>query len=296
MAGFLDQPTLLRNSDAHLPPPAITTFTRYSGSTGARRPFHPARTPLAAALNTHLGSVSGRSTARRSSSCASAARSAAANSWCTSPAKRSKSCSAAGCSVSRRSSAFNSLTIWCSWSLLLVAPWGPLSERGFLDIPNQLYPKECCPSSPAQLNSPTRLIDHHELHHRKRRSTRARRATSLRVTLCHRRPSNVSWNPLYPLESLNSRPTPKVIVATFGVGAPDAGNTVSVVTAYGELLGHFLDALQPEPAVLPRVPLIITSSKLREVLLENALQQVLRPWQIASVGLWGWLPWRHLLL
>ena len=209
MAGFLDQPTLLRNSDAHLPPPAITTFTRYSGSTGARRPFHPARTPLAAALNTHLGSVSGRSTASRSSSCASAARSAAANSWCTSPAKRSKSCSAAGCSVSRRSSAFNSLTIWCSWSLLLVAPWGPLSERGFLDIPNQLYPKECCPSSPAQLNSPTRLIDHHELHHRKRRSTRARRATSLRVTLCHRRPSNVSWNPLYPLESLNSRPTPK---------------------------------------------------------------------------------------
>ena len=208
MAGFLDQPTLLRNSDAHLPPPAITTFTRYSGSTGARRPFHPARTPLAAALNTHLGSVSGRSTASRSSSCASAARSAAANSWCTSPAKRSKSCSAAGCSVSRRSSAFNSLTIWCSWSLLLVAPWGPLSERGFLDIPNQLYPKECCPSSPAQLNSPTRLIDHHELHHRKRRSTRARRATSLRVTLCHRRPSNVSWNPLYPLESLNSRPTP----------------------------------------------------------------------------------------
>ena len=68
-----------------------------------------------------------------------------------------------------------------------------------------------------------------------------------------------------------------------------ASDTVSVVTTYGELLGHFLDALQPEPAVLPRVPLIITSSKLREVLLENALQQVLRPWQIASVGLWGWL-------
>ena len=79
-------------------------------------------------------------------------------------------------------------------------------------------------------------------------------------------------------------------MATFGVGAPDAGNTVSVVTAYGEPLGHLLDALQPEPAVLPRVPLIITSSKLREVLLENALQEVLRPWQIAWVGLWGWLP------
>ena len=72
--------------------------------------------------------------------------------------------------------------------------------------------------------------------------------------------------------------------------------TVSVVTAYGEPLGHFLDALQPEPAVLPRVQLIITSSKLREVLLENALQEVLCPWQIAWVGLWGWLPWRHLLL
>ena len=170
------------------------------GSTGARRPCHPARTPLAAALDTHL--TSGRSTSSRSSSCASVARSAAANSWCNSPSKRSKSCSAAGCWDSRRSSVSRSLRIWSRWLLLLVAPsvpvcdsggpllWGPLWERGFLDIPT-LYPE-------GMLSIFPRLTDHHELHHRKRCSTGARRTTTLRVTNCHRRASNVSWGHVRP--------------------------------------------------------------------------------------------------
>ena len=73
-------------------------------------------------------------------------------------------------------------------------------------------------------------------------------------------------------------------MATCGIGAPDASHSEPVVTAGQEPLADVPDPLQAKHAVLGSVPLIVDFAELLEMPIEDHVQLIATPGDVASPG------------